>query len=270
VRFINEHGAVAGIQLAHAGRKASTATPWNGGQFITEEQGGWSPTYSASPEAFAEGYGTPEALDAEGIRQVAEHFKQAALRALEAGFEVAEIHGAHGYLIHQFLSPLSNKRTDQYGGSFENRTRLAREVVESVREVWPERLPLFIRLSCTDWTEGGWTPDDSVELAKILQPLGIDLIDCSSGGGVANASIPIGPGYQVPFAQKIKAEAGILTGAVGMITEPEQADEIVATGEADIVLLAREMLRDPYWPRRAAKALGATLQPPKQYGRAWN
>jgi 2,4-dienoyl-CoA reductase-like NADH-dependent reductase (Old Yellow Enzyme family) len=236
-RFIKEQGAVAGIQLAHAGRKASTAAPWDGGKLLTEEQGGWSPV-SASAERFTEGYGMPVALDL-------------------------------GYLIHQFLSPLSNKRTDEYGGSFENRTRLAREITSAVREVWPDSHPLFIRVSATDWVEGGWTPEDTVELAKALKPLGVDLVDCSSGGNVATASIPVKPGYQVPFAHKVKSEADILTGAVGMITEPAQANQIIEQGEADIVLLARELLRDPYWPRRAAAALGDTLTAPKQYGRAW-
>jgi 2,4-dienoyl-CoA reductase-like NADH-dependent reductase (Old Yellow Enzyme family) len=267
-RFIKEQGAVAGIQLAHAGRKASTAAPWDGGKLLTEEQGGWSPV-SASAERFTEGYGMPVALDLGGIAHIVASFKAAATRALEAGFEVIELHAAHGYLIHQFLSPLSNKRTDEYGGSFENRTRLAREITSAVREVWPDSHPLFIRVSATDWVEGGWTPEDTVELAKALKPLGVDLVDCSSGGNVATASIPVKPGYQVPFAHKVKSEADILTGAVGMITEPAQANQIIEQGEADIVLLARELLRDPYWPRRAAAALGDTLTAPKQYGRAW-
>ena len=269
VRFIAEQGAIPGVQLAHAGRKASTDAPWHGGRLLTPEEGGWSRVVSASNLRFAEGYATPVALDEVGISSIVSKFRDAARRSLEVGFQVAEIHAAHGYLIHQFLSPLSNKRDDDYGGSFDCRTRFLREIVAAIREVWPEDLPLFVRLSCTDWTEGGWTGEDSVELAKMIKPLGVDLIDCSSGGIVPSAHIPIGPGYQTPFATQIRSRARILTGAVGMITEPTQADGIISSGKADLVLLAREMLRDPYWPRRAAKELGASVEAPQQYGRAW-
>jgi 2,4-dienoyl-CoA reductase-like NADH-dependent reductase (Old Yellow Enzyme family) len=269
VRFVKGEGAAAGIQLAHAGRKASTAVPWSGGGPLTVAEGGWRPIYSASALPFKPDWITPEALDEAGIRRTVGLFRDAARRSLEAGFDVVEIHAAHGYLIHQFYSPLSNKRTDDYGVSFGNRTRLLREVVDGVREVWPERLPLFVRISSTDWVEGGWTAEDSVQLAPDLKARGVDLIDCSSGGNVPDATIPVGPGYQVPFAAKLRAEAGIKTGAVGMITEPGQAEEIVGSGQADVVLLARELLRDPYWARRAASELGVKIAPPRQYGRAW-
>lgn len=268
-RFIREQGAVAGVQLAHAGRKASTARPWEGGGPVGRDQGGWVPIVGPSPLAFDEGYQTPEAMDAAGIASVVEAFSVAARRSLEAGFEVIELHAAHGYLLHQFLSPLSNQRDDAYGGSFENRTRLVREVVEAVRREWPERLPLLVRLSATDWVEGGWDIDQSVALARLLKPLGVDMIDCSSGGLVPHVRIPVGPGYQVAFAERIRREADIPTGAVGLITEPGHADGIVRDGQADLVLLARELLRDPYWPRRAARKLGREITPPAQYGRAW-
>lgn len=269
VRFIKEHGAVAGIQLAHAGRKASMARPWDGGKPVPPQEGGWTPVVAPSELPFVEGWQTPSALSEEEISEVVQAFAVAAQRSLDAGFEVAEIHGAHGYLIHEFLSPLSNKRTDGYGGSLQNRMRFAVEVVKAVRAVWPERLPLLFRISSTDWTEGGWTPEESVELARVIGPLGVDLIDCSSGGNVPRASIPVGPGYQTEFAAKVRAEGGVKTGAVGEIIGAAQADHIIRSGQADMVLLAREMLRDPYWPRRAAKELGGTVDVPPQYARAW-
>lgn len=267
-RFLHAQCAVAGIQLAHAGRKASTARPWEGGKPVSEQDGGWRPV-APSPLAFAEGYAVPEALDETGIAEVVRAFGKAAQRSLEAGFQVIEIHGAHGYLLNEFLSPLSNQRTDAYGGGFVNRTRIVREITEEIRRSWPERYPLFIRISATDWTDGGWDIEQSVELAKQLKPLGVDLVDCSSGGNVASASIPLGPGYQTPFAERIRREAGIFTGAVGLITSPHQAAHILRTEQADMVLLAREELRDPYWPRRAAKELGEKIEAPVQYGRAW-
>ena len=268
VKFIHAQGGVAGIQLAHAGRKASTASPWEGGAKVSEEQGGWSKVVAPSAIAFAPNYPMPIALTAEGIAEAVAGFGKAAQRALDAGFRVIEIHAAHGYLLHEFYSPFSNRRTDQYGGSFENRTRIVREVVEKVRHVWPERLPLFIRISCTDWAEGGWDLDQAVELSRSLGKLGVDLVDCSSGGNVADAKIPIAPGYQVPFAERIRRDARIMTGAVGMITEADQAEKIIRGGQADIVLLAREMLRDPYWPLHAAARLGKTVSWPAQYLRA--
>lgn len=268
VKFIHSQGGVAGIQLAHAGRKASTARPWEGGAKLTPEQGGWSKVVAPSAIPFASNYPMPIALTIDGIAEAVAGFGKAAQRALDAGFRVIEIHAAHGYLLHEFYSPLSNRRTDQYGGSFENRTRIVREVVEKVRRVWPERLPLFIRISCTDWTEGGWDIEQAVELARIVSKLGVDLIDCSSGGNVADATIPIAPGYQVPFAERIRRDARIMTGAVGMITEADQAEKIIRGGQADIVLLARELLRDPYWPLHAAAKLGKTVAWPVQYLRA--
>jgi 2,4-dienoyl-CoA reductase-like NADH-dependent reductase (Old Yellow Enzyme family) len=268
-RFVHEHGAAAGIQLAHAGRKASTARPWEGGKPLSEAEGGWRPIAAPSALPFDEGYPTPEALDAAGIREVVGAFGRAAERALEAGFRVIEIHAAHGYLLHEFLSPLSNHRTDAYGGEFNNRTRIVREVVTAIRQHWPERCPLFARLSVTDWVEGGWDVEQSIELARQLQPLGVDLIDCSSGGAVPGAKIPVGPGYQTGFAEQIRREAGMLTGAVGMITAPAQADTLIRTGQADLVLLARELLRDPNWPLRAARELHQEIPAPPQYARAW-
>jgi len=267
VRFIHERGAFAGIQLAHAGRKASTYAPWKGHDAVPESEGGWQ-VLGPSEEPFSEDYPKPQPLTLEGIRSITQGFAQAARRAREAGFDVIEIHGAHGYLIHEFLSPFSNHRQDEYGGSFENRTRLARVVVKAVREVWPERSPLFIRISATDWEEGGWDPAQSVELARQLKPLGIDLMDCSSGGNLLHAQIPAGPGFQTPFAERIRREADILTGTVGFITAPAQADHIIRSGQADMVLLAREMLRDPYWPLRAARELGYATTWPIQYLRA--
>jgi len=269
VRFLRRQGAVAGTQLAHAGFKASTGAPWaNHGQPVAVADGGWRPVYSSTSKPFTPEAIAPEALTAEGISRIVRAFADAARRSLDAGFELVEIHGAHGYLVHQFLSPLVNTRTDQFGGSFDNRTRFLREIVGAVREVWPERLPLWLRISASDWTEGGWTIEDSVSLARQLKPLGVDLIDASSGGIVPSAKIPLGPGYQTPFAQRIRHEAGILTGAVGMITAPEQAQHILATGQADLVLLAREFLRDPYWPLHAASVLKQQIAWPKQYERA--
>jgi 2,4-dienoyl-CoA reductase-like NADH-dependent reductase (Old Yellow Enzyme family) len=269
-RFIYEHGAVAGIQIAHAGRKASTHRPWERGSqpAVPESEGGWQ-VVAPSPLPFDAGYPQPGALSEAEIGDVVRAFGQAARRALEAGFQVVEIHAAHGYLLNEFLSPLSNQRTDRYGGSFENRTRIVREVVEEVRRHWPERYPLFIRFSVTDWVEGGWDTGQSVELARLLKPLGVDLVDCSSGGNSPKARIPVGPGYQTIFAEQVRREAGILTGAVGIITSAHQADHILRTGQADMVLLARELLRDPYWPARAAKQLGHEIPIPVQYTRAW-
>lgn len=268
-RFIREQGAAAGIQIAHAGRKASTAAPWLGGKPLGLEESGWSPIVGASPLAFDEGYQTPHELSEMEIREIVRSFGKAAQRSLEAGFQVVELHGAHGYLLHSFVSPLSNHRDDRYGGGFTGRIRIVREVAEEVRRHWPERLPLFLRLSASDWTPGGWDIEQSIELSKQLKPLGVDLIDVSSGGNVPKVKIPLGAGYQTGFAERIKREAGILTGAVGMITSPVQAQHILQTGQADAVLLAREMLRDPYWPRRAAKELGQEIVSPDQYGRAW-
>jgi 2,4-dienoyl-CoA reductase-like NADH-dependent reductase (Old Yellow Enzyme family) len=266
--FLRAQGAVAGIQLAHAGRKASVAKPWEGGRMVLPANGGWTPV-APSPLPFHDGEPEPAELTREDLVQVVEAFAAATKRALAAGFELVEIHAAHGYLLHQFLSPLSNRREDEYGGSFENRIRLTLEVAAAVRRVWPEELPLFARLSCTDWMEGGWTNGDSVELARRLGSLGVDLIDCSSGGASPAAKIPLAPGYQVPFAARIRREAGVATGAVGLITEPDQADAIVREGHADIVLLARAMLRDPYWALHAAQKLGAKPATPVQYARAF-
>ncbi|HEY8021885.1 MAG TPA: NADH:flavin oxidoreductase/NADH oxidase [Thermoanaerobaculia bacterium] len=267
VRFVKAQGAAAGIQLAHAGRKGSTAPPWEGGRAVAPADGGWEPR-GPTGAAFAEGYPLPRALAAAELPAVVASFRAAAARARAAGFDVVEIHAAHGYLIQEFLSPLVNKRTDEYGGSFDHRVRLCLEVVAAVRAEWPERLPVFIRISCTDWKEGGWDLEQSVELARRLRDHGVDLVDCSSGGAVPDAKIAVGPGYQVPFAARIRREAGIATGAVGMITSAAQADAIVRGGEADCVLLARELLRDPYWPLHAARELGAVLPWPVQYARA--
>lgn len=267
VRFIHEQGSVAGIQLAHAGRKASTYRPWDGHGYVPEAEGGW-PVMAPSALAFADGYAVPATLTERDIRTVIEAFVRAACRACEAGFRVIEIHAAHGYLLHEFLSPLSNQRQDRYGGTFENRTRLACNIAEAVRRVWPERYPLFARISATDWIDGGWDIEQSVALARKLGMLGVDLIDCSSGGNVPQAKIPAGPGYQAPFAERIRREAGMPTGAVGLITSPAQADHVIRSGQADLVLLAREMLRDPYWPLRAARELGCSVPWPVQYLRA--
>lgn len=265
--FIHQQGAIAGIQLAHAGRKASHSEPWNGGAQIPIATGGWE-AVSASDIPFKEGTEKPAELDADGIGKVIEDFKQATYRAIKAGFKVIELHAAHGYLLHQFLSPLSNHRTDEYGGSFENRIRLLLRITDVVRAAWPQQNALFVRLSATDWVPGGWDAEESVKLAGILKSHGVDLIDCSSGGIVPKAAIPVGPGYQVQFAKDIRKETGILTGAVGMITEPQQADDIIQTEKADLVLIAREMLRDPHFPLRAAHVLGADVSWPQQYDRA--
>lgn len=267
-RFMKSQGAFAGIQLAHAGRKASTDVPWRGTRPLFDGEGGWQPV-APSPLPFDHGHPVPAELSVGEIRKIVEAFAAAAQRALKAGFEVIELHGAHGYLLHEFVSPLSNHRTDEYGGSFDNRIRFVCEVAKAVRAVWPDRLPLFLRVSATDWVEGGWTIDDSVQLARAVKPLGVDLVDCSSGGTVPHATIPLGPGYQVAFAERIRRETGMLTGAVGLITEPQQADEIICGGHADLVLLAREFLREPYWPLKASQELGAGVAAPVQYGRAF-
>jgi 2,4-dienoyl-CoA reductase-like NADH-dependent reductase (Old Yellow Enzyme family) len=259
--FIESQGAVAGMQLAHAGRKAGTARPWEGGGPLA--RGAWAPV-APSALAFDKGYQVPQELTRDGIRCIVQAFAAAARRAAAAGFRVLEIHSAHGYLLHEFLSPLSNRRSDEYGGSFENRTRLLREVVQAV-----EHRPLFVRISATDWAEGGWDIEQSVELARELQRLGVDLIDCSSGGLVPGVAVPAAPGYQVPFAARIRRQAGIPTGAVGLITEPAQAEQIVHSEQADIALLGREFLRNPYWPIQAARMLGQRFDPPPQYLRAY-
>ncbi|MFL5539194.1 MAG: NADH:flavin oxidoreductase/NADH oxidase [Longimicrobiaceae bacterium] len=268
VRVIEGNGAVAGTQLAHAGRKASTAPPWEGGHALSPEEGGWRPIRAPSAIPFGSRSPVPEALDEEGIRGVVRAFADAARRAREAGFRVIEVHAAHGYLLHEFLSPLANQRTDGYGGSFGNRIRLLLEVVDAVRGAWPDALPLFVRISATDWMDGGWDLEQSVELGRALKGRGVDLVDCSSGGVVPGAKITVGPGYQIPFAAEIRAKAGIATAAVGLITEPGQAEQVVRGGHADLVLLARAVLRDPYWPLHAAKALGAEITWPVQYQRA--
>jgi len=270
-RFVKSQGAGPGIQIAHAGRKASAARPWEGGAHLADDAGGW-PILAPSAIPFGGEVGkTPRAMTDADITRAQNDFAAAAGRALAAGCEFLEIHSAHGYLSHEFLSPLSNRRTDRYGGDFDNRTRFLLETTAKVRAVWPERLPLAVRLSCTDWAPGGWDIEQSVELARRLKIAGVDLIDCSSGGGVFDAKIPVGAGYQVPFAERARREAGIATAAVGAITAPAHADEIIRNGRADIVLLARELLRDPYWPAHAAKALGqsAALPAPPQYARAW-
>lgn len=268
VAFIHEQGSIAGMQLAHAGRKASTSRPWEGHNAVPESEGGWKKVVAPSALPFSDTYPMPQALTLEGIQEVVAGFAAAARRACQAGFRVIEIHAAHGYLIHEFLSPLSNTREDEYGGSFENRTRLCREVVAAVRSAWPEELPLFLRISATDWIEGGWSIDDSVKLAHELKQMGVDLIDCSSGGSVPHAKIPVGPGYQTAFAERIRREAGIMTGAVGMITSPVQAEHIIRTGQADAVIIAREFLRNPYWPLQAARELEQPIAWPVQYLRA--
>jgi 2,4-dienoyl-CoA reductase-like NADH-dependent reductase (Old Yellow Enzyme family) len=267
VRFIHAQGRHAGIQLAHAGRKGSTHRPWEPPGAVSAAEGGWVPV-GPTDVPFADGFPQPRALTANEVTGVVDAFREAARRALDAGFDVVEIHAAHGYLIHEFLSPLVNTRTDAYGGTFDHRARLCLDVLDAVRSVWPDRQPVFVRLSCTDWVPGGWTIEDSVALARQLAGRGADLIDCSSGGNVAKADIPLGPGYQVPFAERIRREAGVATGAVGLITTARQAEAIVASGQADCVLLAREMLRDPYFPLRAARELGCSIDWPAQYLRA--
>ncbi|MFI5105731.1 MAG: NADH:flavin oxidoreductase/NADH oxidase [Terriglobales bacterium] len=266
--FVEKQGALPGTQLAHAGRKGSTSAPFKGGKPISPQEGGWSPIPAPSPLPFADGYQTPQEMSREQIAAVVQAFADAARRAEAAGARIVELHSAHGYLLHSFLSPLSNQRRDEYGGSLQNRMRIVVEVVDAVRRVWPERYPLFLRISASDWTEGGWTPEDSITLAQTLKGRGVDLFDCSSGGNVAGARIPVGPGYQVAFAQRVRQEAGVLTGAVGMITDPAQADQIIRTGQADVVFLARQFLRDPYWPLTAARALGQDIPWPPQYDRA--
>ncbi len=272
VRFVKREGSAMGTQLAHAGRKASTYRPHLGLQgaphgAVPMVDGGWEPV-APSAIPFADDYPMPRAMSTLEIAEVVEAFRAATQRARHAGFDVVEIHAAHGYLIHEFLSPLSNTRSDDYGGSFDNRIRLLMDIVDVVRAVWPEEAPLFVRLSATDWTSGGWDLEQSVELARRLAGHGVDLIDCSSGGNVRHAHVPVGPGYQVPFAERIRRDAAIATGAVGLITSPAQANAIVESGQADCVLLAREMLRDPYWPLRAARELGLSTPWPEQYLRA--
>ena len=267
VDFVEDQESVIGIQLAHAGRKASTSAPWKGGNRISTEADGWTPV-APSAIPFNESDPAPLALDKQGIRKVISDFKNAAVRALKADFKFIEIHAAHGYLLHEFLSPLSNHRTDEYGNSFENRTRLLLEVCSAVREVWPQELPLFVRISATDWVQGGWNEEESTKLSELLKQQEVDLIDCSSGGLVPNAKIPVQKEYQVPFAQKIKKEAGILTAAVGLITEPLEAEDILETNRADMILMAREFLRSPYFPLQAAEHLGEDIKWPVQYERA--
>ncbi|MGA2589879.1 MAG: NADH:flavin oxidoreductase/NADH oxidase [Bryobacteraceae bacterium] len=267
--FIREHGAVPGIQLAHAGRKASTRVPWEGGALIpASEEGGWPPV-APSPVPFRMTEPAPAELSRPEIYSIIEAFAVATKRAAAAGFQVIEIHGAHGYLINEFLSPLANRRQDEYGGGFDGRVRFALEVAEAVRGAWPDTLPLFMRISAVDWVPEGWRVEDSTKLARRLKPLGVDLLDCSSGGMVPYAKVQPGPGYQVQFAEHIRRETDILTGAVGMITDPRQADGIIRKGQADMVLLARQFLRDAYWPLHAAKELGGQVEVPKQYRRAF-
>ena len=263
-RFIREQGSVAGIQLAHAGRKGSCTLPWLGGGPLGLEACGWQPL-APSAAHFDVGHPVPRALTLDELDEIEGQFRAAARRACAAGFQVVELHMAHGYLLHEFLSPLVNFRNDDYGGSLENRLRFPLRVARAVREEWPDELPLFVRISATDWVEGGWDIDQSVLLARRLKEIGVDLIDCSSGFAVPDEPIPFGPGFQVPFAARIRTEAGIASGAVGCITEPAQAEQIVATGQADVVLLGRQMLRDPYWPLHAAKTLGVDMDWPNQY-----
>jgi len=265
--FVRAHGAVPGIQLAHAGRKGSTDVPWRGGKPLAAGMGAWT---TDAPSAIAfEGYDAPRAMDVARIDKVVGDFARATRRARKAGFAVIELHAAHGYLLHEFLSPLSNQRNDRYGGTLENRARLLRQIIMAMRAEWPRPHPLFVRVSATDWTAGGWDIDECVELACWLKEDGVDLVDTSSGGNIAGAKIPLGPGYQVPFAARIRREAGIATGAVGLITTAQQAQDIIEKGEADIVLIARESLRDPYFPRRAARELGVRIDAPEQYQRGW-
>ncbi|UYQ92378.1 NADH:flavin oxidoreductase/NADH oxidase [Chitinophaga horti] len=265
--FLEAQGAVAGVQLAHAGRKASVASAWKGGKVVSPMDGGWLPV-APSAVAFNPSDVPPLALDAAGIQKVVNDFKTAARRVLKAGFKVIELHAAHGYLLHQFLSPLSNKRTDEYGGSFENRIRLLLEVIQAVHTEWPRELPLFVRISATDWADGGWNADESVQLVEVLKTVGVDLIDVSTGGLVPGVKIPLGPAYQAPFAARIRKETGMLTGAVGLITTAHQAEELLVNGTADLILMARELLRDPYFPLHAARKLGEDVAWPVQYERA--
>ena len=268
-KFIQSQGAVPGIQIAHAGRKASAARPWDGGKALAITDPMAWPVVGPSPIAYNEGYQVPRPLTIPEIHEIEQAFARAAERALQAGFEWLEIHAAHGYLLHEFYSPLSNQRSDEYGGSLENRIRFAVETVQAVRKVWPERLPLTVRISGTDWVEGGWDVPQSVELAKAFKAEGVDLVDCSSASNLPHVKIPVGPGYQVPIAEAVRKEAGIATAAVGLITEAKQADEIIRSGKADLVLLARELLRNPTWPIRAAQELGQPLPVPSQYLRAY-
>lgn len=268
VAFIRAQGAAAGMQLAHAGRKAATARPWLGGAPLSDEEGGWTPI-GPSPIAFSEKHRVPREMTAADIAGVVDAFGRAAARARRIGYDVLEVHSAHGYLLHEFLSPLANRRTDRYGGPFENRTRLLLEVVDAIRRVWPEDRPLFVRISATDWVPGGWGIDDSVRLAALLAGHGVDAVDCSSGGTSPAQQVPMTPGYQVPFAERIRRDARIMTMAVGLITGAEQAEQIVASGQADLVALAREFLRNPYFPLHAARVLGYADAPwPAQYLRA--
>ena len=264
IRFIHSQGTAAGMQLAHAGRKGSTARPWEGHSAVPPAEGGWIPVGPGNAP-FSATYPVPRALETEEIGRIVDAFRDAAIRARDAGFDMLELHGAHGYLIHEFLSPITNKRTDRYGGSFENRIRFCVEVTDAVREVWPEHSPLWLRISATDWVPGGWDVDEAVELSRRVREHGVDLVDCSSGGLALNQQIRLGPGYQVPFAERIRREAHIATGAVGLITTPQQADEIIRQERADCVLLAREMLRDPYFSLHAAQQLGVKLPWPPQY-----
>ena len=266
-KFIHSQGSRAGIQLAHAGRKGSMTPPFAGERLLTPDEGAWTPV-APSTIAFSPQYAVPEALDQAGIDASIAAFGHGAQRALTAGFDLVEIHAAHGYLLHEFLSPLSNQRTDSYGGSFENRTRLLLQVVDAVRQVWPAHLPVFVRISASDWAEGGWNIDESVQLSRLLREHGVDLVDCSSGGLVPHAKVPVAPGYQVDFSARIRKEAAIATAAVGMITEPTQANDILQHGQADMIFIARELLRDPYWPVHAAAALSEAASWPEQYLRA--
>lgn len=268
VRCVEAHGAVAGIQIGHAGRKAGTARPWEGGRPLPDADGGWQPI-APSPIPFSQGHRTPTAMTLGDLAELRRAFVAAAKRALAAGFRWLELHGAHGYLLHGFLSPLSNQRADAYGGSFDNRIRFVLETASDVRAAWPEALPLAVRLSCTDWVDGGWALDESVELSRRLKGVGVDLIDCSSGGSAPQVRVPVAPGYQVEFAERVRAGARLPTAAVGLITEPAQAEAIVASERADLVLLGRALLREPYWPIRAARELNAPPPIPSQYLRAF-
>jgi 2,4-dienoyl-CoA reductase-like NADH-dependent reductase (Old Yellow Enzyme family) len=267
--FIEAQGAIAGMQLAHSGRKGSVSRPWEGDSLLDEEHGGWKPVVAPSPIPFSPDYAVPELLSVKEISEKVKSFAKAAERALKAGFRAIEVHAAHGYLLNEFLSPVTNKRTDEYGGSFKNRIRLVLEVVQAVRRVWPEGYPVFVRISATDWLEPeGWDIEQSVELARALKPEGVDLIDCSSGNIVPYAKIPAGPGFQVVFAERIRKECGIMTGALGLIISPQQAETIIRTGQADAVVIARQFLRDPYWPLHAAAELREQIAWPVQYNRA--
>ena len=265
--FIAAQNSVPGIQLAHSGRKASTHAPWIGDKKVSAEEGGWIPL-APSAIPFSDSYHTPKEMSRDEIKDLINKFSDAIRRSIEAGFKVIELHFAHGYLVHEFLSPLSNKREDEYGGSFENRCRLALEITDAVRNVLPDELPLFVRISATEWTEGGWDLDDAVKLVLKLKEHGVDFVDCSSGGNVISAKIPFSPGYQIPFSSRIGKETGMLTGGVGLITQPEQAESILESGDADAISLGRELLRNPYWIYQAAKKLGAEIKKPNQYLRA--